>query len=702
MLLVTLLVACGTGLPAKQKPLTGTPPGGAPSREIPEPPASEAALIRSDYAKGEITQLCDQAIQQTDTALKEIGSLSGEARTNDNTIQKLEAAVADLGDLTSPLTFMGYVSEDAEMRKEATACEAKLGEFGVDIYTRKALYLAIKDLRGRDADEQRLLNETKKSFEQNGLKLSDEKLAEVKKLMQELSKLETQFSTNLTNDATKVAFTAAELEGVSESFLKRLPKDDAGVYTVTTKSTDYLQVMENAKQAETRKRMLMAYSNRQGEVNTKLLEQAILLRQQIAKVMGYATWADYRTSQRMSKSAKNVRDFLQDLRKKVQPRLKKDLAQLLAFKKTEDSRAKKVEAWDINYLMYQVKKRDFQLDDELIREYFPAEVVMKGMFETYSTLLGVEFIEEPDAIVWYKDVKLYRIVDKATKQTLSYFYTDFTPRQGKYGHAAAFTLIQGRERDGVYSRPVSSIVANFNPPADGKPSLMNHDEVETTFHEFGHIMHQTLTRGKYASLAGSSVARDFVEAPSQMLENWVWTPEILAKLSGHYRTGEKLPAELLKQMLAVRDFGQGYHYSRQIMLGLTDLTMHTASGKVDVTRNYDRLYEEVLGVKPLAGGRFVAGFGHMMGGYDAGYYGYLWSEVYAMDMFSVFEAGGLLNPELGAAYRRHILEAGNMKDAMDILKAFLGREPSNQRFLEKLGIQKAGSSERLRSRRSAR
>jgi thimet oligopeptidase len=269
-----------------------------------------------------------------------------------------------------------------------------------------------------------------------------------------------------------------------------------------------------------------------------------------------------------------------------------------------------------------------------------------------------------------------------------YFYTDFIPREGKYNHAAAFPLISGRKfSDGTYSYPVSSIVANFTKPANGKPSLLTHDEVVTVFHEFGHIMHQTLTRAPYASLSGSSVAQDFVEAPSQMLENWVWNPKILGMLGGHYQDhSKKLPPELLKQMIKARDFNQGMFYTKQLLYGLFDMDLHTQPGPVDATKIFDHLYLSIVGQQPLEGGHFAAGFGHLMGGYDAGYYGYLWSEVYAQDMFSKFPQSDLTDAGMGARYRAVILEHGNMQDAIVLLKDFLGREPNTKAFFKKLHI----------------
>jgi len=657
------------------------------SSPAPKNRSQKFSVIRYVYGDGELTKLCDRAIQEAKIELDRVGQVEPKEHRLENTLLQFEDILARFSDSTGPLVFMGYVSQKESLRKEASECEKKTSQFSVEVFTRKDLYDAIKDQKTQNVAQKRLLKETVAAFERNGLKLPGEKLTRLRELKQKLASLEAEFAANLNNDKTSVTFTKSELDGVPDSFIERLSKNSNGQYIVTTKSTDYVPVMQSARNAETRRRMMLAYNTRAGEVNTKLLEQALDLRRQIAEVLGYKTWADYRIADKMAKSSVKVLHFLNGLKSKLRQRNQADLNQLLKFKKESDPKARQLDSWDLTYLAYQLKKRDYQLDDEQIREYFPAEHVIKEMFAVYSQLLGVKFEKIEDADTWAPDVALYRILDSKTGELLAYFHTDFTPREGKYGHAAAFTLLNGYLKDGHYTKPVSSIVANFNPPGNGKPSLLNHDEVETLFHEFGHIMHQTLTRAPYASLSGTSVKGDFVEAPSQMLENWVWSKSILNRLSGHYTDlNKKLPSDLISKMLQARDFNQGYFYTRQLFLGLFDYTIHTDSKTSDVTKLHDELYEKILGVKPIEGGRFAAGFGHMMGGYDAGYYGYLWSEVYAQDMFTRFENAKLLDPQTGMKYRSAILEKGNMVDPLNLLTEFLGRPPNQNAFFKRLGI----------------
>lgn len=637
--------------------------------------------IRSDYRPGELTELCKQSIQQTNEGLKSVQSSS-------RALLEFETLLAEFSDSVSPLTFMGYVSMDSKTREEGSVCEQIVSQYQVEIFSRRDLYEAIKKFTPSNPDETRLRIKTLENFENNGLNLPDDQLTQVKQLRQQLAALETQFSANLNNESSTVSFDQSELEGVSEALLSRAKRSADGKFVFTTKVTDYTQLMQTAVRSETRKKMALAYLNRAADKNVNLLEQAISLRQKIAHLMGYKNWAEYRTHGRMAQNSATVLKFLESLKAKLAQKNRADLAALLKLKKEYEPHATQLNAWDTTFLDYQLKKRNYDLDDEKVRQYFPAETVISGLFQVYSQLLGVQFKEIEGAKTWSPDVKLYQIQDAKNGEVIGHFYADFFPRAGKYEHAAAFPLISARTLAiGNYSQPISAIVANFNPPSNGKPSLLNHDEVETIFHEFGHIMHQTLTRAPYASLSGSAVAQDFVEAPSQMLENWVWSPEALGLLSGHYlRPAEKLPAGLLKKLLDSRDFNQGMFYTRQLLYALLDMTYHTTEGSVDTTQILQKLTREIVGIEPIPGGHFQAGFGHLMGGYDAGYYGYLWSKVYAEDLFTRFESGGILNPEVGAEYRRIILGKGNMQDGQDLLREFLGRESTPDAFFRKLKI----------------
>ncbi|MCC6276833.1 MAG: Zn-dependent oligopeptidase [Oligoflexia bacterium] len=665
-----------------------------------EPPASSQptsgglTVIKYDYKSGEIEKICSSQMKHSDERLSQLVKISSHDKNFENTIAALDQIMADLSDETSGPVFMYSVSTSKSLRKEAEKCDSELSQYFVGVMSRKDLYDSIVQAEKNSKkqklkpEDKRLIEQVIKGFKENGVDLPDDKLAQVRTLKQKLATLETQFAANLNENTDYEEMGPSDIDGIPETVLARFQKLSGGKYKVTTKPTDYVQFMENAKNADARKRLQIKYENRAANKNTQLLTEAIELRRQIAGLLGFKSWADYRTANRMAGSASKVSSFLKSLKGKLAQRNKKDLAKLLAFKKSVEPGAKVVNPWDGTYLAYQLKKRDYTLDDEMIREYFPADQTVSAMFEVYSQILGVKFVEVKGADVWAPHVKLYEVRNKKDDSFVAHFFTDFVPREGKYGHAAAFTLRQGRIVNGKYQFPISSIVANFTAPSGDKPSMFSHNEVETLFHEFGHIMHQTLTQAKYATLSGSSVARDFVEAPSQMLENWVWDPSILKRLSGHYKdASKKLPDSLIKKMIAARDFNQGYFYTRQLLFGLFDYSLHTASGSLDPTALYKKLYKELTTIDPLEETHFPAGFGHLMGGYDAGYYGYLWSEVFAQDMFTRFESEGLLNAQVGMEYRKAILERGDSEPAGKLLAKFLGRAPNNQAFFKRLGIQ---------------
>jgi len=650
-------------------------------------PDTASTPIRTVYRPGEIAALCDTAIATATAALDRIAALKKEARNTDSTLLAFEAAIADYSDAILPVTLMGYVYPDKTVAAEGSAAEEKAGKFSVDIYTRRDLYDAIKTAVPRTKDEERLLSETLRQFKKNGLALPDDGLARVRAYKQEITELEVRFTANLNNDTSAIDFSKEELDGVPEDVLATFSQGDDGKFHVTTKYPDYIPVMQNAKNEDTRKRLYTAFVNRQAAANTELLEKAILVRQACAKELGYASWADFRLDGRMAKTTAAVLSFLDELKAPVKGKEQSDLTKLLALKKELVPGADRIEPWDLAYLTEQLRKRQFALDNEAIRKYFPFDTVLDGMLGIFGPLFGIRFCVVPDAPVWAPGVRLVRILDAADNRTLAYIYLDMFPRDGKYGHMMMVPLIAGRRTGDGYSVPVTAIVGNFRAPAGDIPSLLTHDDVEGLFHEFGHALHGCLTKVPYASLAGSSVEWDFVETPSQALENWAWEPAVLDAVSGHYaRPEEKLPGEIRDRIIAARDLGAGLFYTRMLVISTEDMAFHTTCGPVDVTATGDRVYRELMGIEPLSGGHEPSTIGHFMGGYDAGYYSYLWAEVYALDVFARFKKDGLFNPATGAAYRHAILEQGNMQDGTALLRQFLGRAPAMDAFYERLHI----------------
>ncbi|HSL27221.1 MAG TPA: M3 family metallopeptidase, partial [Acidimicrobiia bacterium] len=351
----------------------------------------------------------------------------------------------------------------------------------------------------------------------------------------------------------------------------------------------------------------------------------------------------------------------------------------------EDGHATPLQVFDFRYYETQLRKRDYGVDPMEVASYFPLQQVIDGMLDLTGEVFGIQYRGE-EAPTWHPDVLTYAIHDRSDGELIAHFHMDLFPREGKFSHAAAFTLVPGRRRpDGTYQQPVSAIVANFTKPGADRPSLLQHNEVETFFHEFGHILHQTLTRAEVTRFSGSSTEGDFVEAPSQIMENWTWRPEILRRFARHYLTGEPIPDHLVEQLAEAKNLNIALSKLRQAQFGLLDMWLHDESSDKDLDDILRRATE--VGLFPFHEGTFFpASFGHLLGGYDAGYYGYMWSEVYGDDMWSRFDNEGIDNPEVGRAYRRSILERGGSMDGLDLLRGFLGREPNNEAFLKKLGI----------------
>lgn len=654
-------------------------------------------LIPYNYKPGEITKLCDETIQNFKSALDQLVTLPPEQINFTNTVEEQSHLLGEFRDKMNALEFMGYVPTDEALRKEGFACEEKSSQFMVEVSLRKDLYNAFQQFRKNRKDDfsalppsqQRLIELTIRDHRESGVWLEEDKLSQLRTLKTELSSLETRHSQNLVEDKSFIIVSEEELSGISETFKNRLKKDENGRYIVSARGADFFQFMETADSEEARRQLFFVYANRAVPENTQFLKQALVLRSRIKNLLGFKTWSDYRANNRMAKDADTIKNFLNALRQKLVQKNREEIAALFALKKQDHPKATALHQYDRMYYSNKLKKRDYAVDEDIVRQYFPSHRVIEGTFKIYSRLLGLEFKKVDNADVWHQDVELFEIRDKLSQTLLGYFYADLYPREGKYSHAAAFTLRNGRIlRNGQYQKTISAIVANLNPPSADTPSLMSHADVETFFHEFGHIMHQTITRAVYGDFSGTSVARDFVEAPSQMFENWVWNKEMLEILSGHYQDeSKKLPDELLKNLLRLSQFNNGMNYTRQIYYAMLDQTLHTSDEDRDVVKVADDLCAEITGIPNPEGTQWIAGFGHLMGGYDAGYYGYLWSEVYAQDMFTKFEKNGLLNEEWGMRYRTMILEQGSSKDEMELIKTFLGREPNEEAFYRKIGIE---------------
>lgn len=613
-------------------------------------------------------------------------------RTFENTIMGYERAFDNYGNALGMSGFLSYVSTDKKFRDAANDLQMQISQYMVDVATRRDVYKAIREYTDTnprlDPVQAKLVKEMLIGFKNSGMDLNDADLEKFKALNKEKAEYIIKFDKNIQEYKDPLAVTQEQLQGLGEDYIKKLSKTDDGKYLVTLDYPDYVPFMQNADDEQARKELEFKFNRRGGQENVELLEKTLTLRREIARLLGYKNHAELRLEDRMAKNPKTVMAFLKDLQKKLKPLGKKEDKEMIAYKNSKTGKnSRTLYSWESGYWSNKFRKENLELDSEKIKEYFPSQVVIDGMLDLFGGVFGITF-EPVDIPVWHPDVKAFKIKDKASGELVAYFYMDLYPREGKYKHAACFGLVEGEEKqDGTYQIPFVAIVANLNKPSGDTPSLLKHSEVETLFHEFGHVLHNALTKAKYSAFSGTSVSWDFVEAPSQMLERWAWDPQVLKKISKHYQTGESLPDDLIKRMIAAKNFGAGGMYLRQDFFAQYDMTLHTADTTPDTTKLYFELTKKIRGLPLTKGTIPQASFGHIMGGYDAGYYGYLWSEVIAEDFFGEFKKNGIFNPETGLKFRREILEKGGTLDEEKMVENFLGRPADNKPFLKSIGLE---------------
>merc|ERR1719342_1121017 len=426
--------------------------------------------------------------------------------------------------------------------------------------------------------------------------------------------------------------------------------------------------------------------------NTAIIEEIVGLRQQQAELLDYPNHATYIQEVRMAKNPDTVKEFLGGLAVKVKQLWQEEQSVMLKMKEEEAKELGfdfdgKLDFWDFRYYMAMVEEKQYAVDQEKLKEYFPMEVVTAGMMDIYQKILGLKFTRLEDVEVWHEDVEMWKVDDLQSGENIGFFYLDLYPRDGKYGHACMMQLQPAcLDKDGKRQKSVVVMLTNFSKPTKDKPSLLDHKEVETYFHEFGHVMHGICSKTNTSRFFGTNVERDFVEAPSQMLENWVWQEESLRLMSRHYKDGTPLPKEMLDKLIASKNANAGGFNLRQVFLATFDQRLHSSKTKVDTAQLIKDTYKEIVGIDTIPGTNFAAIFGHLVG-YDAQYYGYLWSEVYSQDMFqSRFDKEGVMSLKTGMDYRNLILKPGGSLDGMDLLRNFLGREPNEAAFLRSKGL----------------
>lgn len=646
----------------------------------------------------EITESMGSYMEQIRKTIEDIIAIPDAERTFANTAKALDDSVSrsDLVIKEGVYAVIEYLHPEKAMRDAAHEAVLAISTFFVDqVGNNKRLYHAFKAYVEGNACVEKLtgeqryyLQETMADFKCAGLDLPDDILKQVCIIKKELTKLAQEFDRNIAEDIRTIEVSREELMGLDDAFIESLKKTENGSYKVGMDYPTYFRIMEHGAVERTRKKLYEAFSNRAYPLNEQLLKQIITLRDQLAKLIGYNSFAALSIDQQMAHTPERAACFLKELMIKAFKKANRELDALIqelppSVTLVDDG---KIKAWDIGYIKARYKEKMFNIDERAIAEYFPMPHTIDALLDIYHQFLGVNFCEMPISGMWHEEVRLIEVHDKNGIR-LGYLFLDLHPRPNKYTHAAHAGIVPAIQLpDGKRLPAVSVVMANFPKPTGDKPALLMRSDVKTFFHEFGHALHALLGATQLGSFSGTSVKTDFVEMPSQMLEEWLGDKEILKKVSSHYQTGEPLSDELIEKIVALKRYDSGLFVQTQGCYSLLSLDLYKEGAHKDP---YTILHELLAQINPrVVYGpeyRMYASFGHLTG-YGAKYYGYLWSKVFALDLFQEINKQGLLNHEVGARYVQDILIKGGSKDPNELLKNFLGREPNQDAFIQDMGL----------------
>ena len=629
-----------------------------------------------------------------------------EEPTFENTIEAMEYAGQTLDRVAGIFYNLMEANTNDKMQEIAEQISPMLTEYSMYVSLNPVLFEKVKAVYekrnelGLAQDQMKLLEDNYKSFVRGGANLSDEDKAVYSKWSEELSLITLQFSKNVlaaTNAYTLHVTDSADLAGLPD-FVRSMAAETAAEkglegWAFTLQAPSYGPFLKYSENRELRKDIWTAYNTRAigGEFdNTEIVKKIVDLRIKIANILGYETYADYALEERMAKSKTTVNEFIENLLEPSLPFAKKDVADVFAYAKKNGFEGDRLESWDFSYWSEKYQQAEYSLSAEELKPYFQLESCIDAVFGLATTLYGISFTELDNVPVYHEDVKVYEAKD-ADGSHLALFYADFFPRASKRG-GAWMTEFRGQSiENGVEKRPFISIVCNFTKPTADAPALITHDELTTFLHEFGHALHGIFAQGRYGSLTGTNVSRDFVELPSQIMENWAYEPEYLNSFAKHYQTGEPIPAELIEKIVAAKNYLAGYAQVRQLHYGYLDMAWHTLTELPEAgTVEFEKSVLDKYAVMPsVEGTAFSCSFSHIFsGGYSAGYYSYKWAEVLEADAFSLFKEQGIFNTDVAASFRENILSKGGTEDAAVLYRNFRGHDPEPQALMEKLGLVK--------------
>lgn len=640
-----------------------------------------------------------------------------DAPTFENTIAALDEAGGRLNDAAGIFYNLMEADTNDQMQGIAEKVSPMMTEYSMYVSLNEPLFARVKAVHesaeGLEPDQARLLEKTWKSFVRSGANLGAEDKGTYSKLSEQLSLLTLQYGKNVlaaTNAFTLNLTEEADLEGlpdfVREAAVETAKSKEMEGWAFDLSAPSYGAFMKYSTRRDLRQKMWMAYNTRatEGEnSNIELCRQIAESRLKIANILGYETYADYALEERMAKNPQTVNEFIQKLLEPSLPAAKAEVKELYEYARANGFEDSEIQPWDFGFWSEKLKDARYSINDEQLKPYFRLESCIDAAFGLAGKLYGLTFEERKDIPVYHPDVKVYDVKD-ADGVHKALFYADFFPRASKRG-GAWMTEFRGQSIvNGVEKRPFISLVTNFTKPTAGKPALLTHDELTTLLHEFGHSLHGILAEGRYSSLTGTNVSRDFVELPSQIMENWAFEPEFLDTFARHFETGEALPDTLINKIVEAKNYNAAYAQVRQLQFGILDMAWHTLKGGSE-SGHFDRLSDlktmQELGtiafekealkssnvIPSIPEACISTSFSHIFsGGYSAGYYSYKWSEVLEADAFSLFKEKGIFSTEVSHSFRDNILSKGCSEDEDVLYRRFRGHDPEPEALLEKLGI----------------
>lgn len=648
----------------------------------------------------------DQVLAANRQAVAQL--LNGRLPSWETLVEPLDLMDEKLHRAWAPVAHLNAVRNSPELRAVYNACLPRLSEYETELGQHEGLYRAFETLANNpdfhklDPAQQKVIRDELRDFRLSGVHLSLRDKQRFRNIMRELTSLQARFEENLL-DATdswhKDIGDESLLAGIPANDLQRAARRarDAGTpgWRLTLDYPGYHAVITHADNRALRQEIYEAHVTRASDRgphagrwdNSALMRDILRLREEAARLTGFASYAEYSLADKMAASPATVIEFLRDMTARVKPRAAAEFAELAAFAR-EELRIADLSAWDVAYCAEKLRQRRFSLAQETLRPYFPEPQVVSGLFAMARKLYGLRIEPVAGVDAWHPDVRFYAIHD-AEGALRGHLYVDLFARpQKRSGAWMDECLNRLRTRDGLQT-PVAHLVCNFAPPMEDTPSLLTHDDVLTLFHEFGHCLHHLLTRVDYAGVAGiNGVPWDAVELPSQFHENFAWQREALNLIGKHYRTGEPLPDELYERLIASKHFHTGMHLARQLEFALFDMRLHMQAGMPDINELLREVRREVSVVPAPEFNRFAHGFSHIFaGGYAAGYYSYLWAEVMSSDAFVVFEETGVFDSAAGRRFMRTFLEQGGSRDVSDLFIEFRGRKPALDAFLRHNGLE---------------